>query len=153
MVYTYFRTSSNYIPTQHYLLLKRSGNVFCTVRSQYLNTSQANFSLQTVPWLRRSVSGLCLRRPEFDLTSVRIRFAVDQVAPVQVLLQVLLFPLSISFHQCSTLVTIYTSLLPEGKQTKSGNFLKMLLRKWESIGLKTASTLFRRVRNIAKSDY
>jgi len=110
-------------------------------------------SLRPPPWLRRSVSGLCLRRPGFDLRSVRVRFAVDEVAPVQVLLRVLLFPLSISFYQCSTLVTVYTSLLPEGKQTKSGNFIKMLLRKWESIGLKTASTLLRRVSNIAKSDY
>jgi hypothetical protein len=71
-----------------------------------------------MPWLSRSVSGLCLRRPGFDFRSIRVRFALDEVAPVQVLLRVLLFPLSMSLHQCSTLVTIYTSLLPENKLWK-----------------------------------
>jgi hypothetical protein len=54
-----------------------------------------------VPWLRRLVAGLPLRRPGFDPGLVHVGFVVDKVARVQVFLQVVGFPLSISFHWCS----------------------------------------------------
>ena len=51
--------------------------------------------LLAVPWLRRLVAGLSLRRPEFDPRSVHVKFVVDKVALRQVFLWVLrLFPVS-----------------------------------------------------------
>jgi hypothetical protein len=52
------------------------------------------------PWLKRLIAGLSPRRPGFAPGSVRVRFVVDKVALGQVSLQVLRFPLSISFHHC-----------------------------------------------------
>jgi hypothetical protein len=54
-----------------------------------------------VPWLRRLVAGLSLRRPGFDPGSVHVGFVVDKVALGQAFLRVVAFPLSISFHWCS----------------------------------------------------
>jgi hypothetical protein len=44
-----------------------------------------------------------------------MRFVTDNVAQGQVFLGVHLFPMSVSFHQCSILNFIYTFLLPEGQ--------------------------------------
>jgi hypothetical protein len=44
-----------------------------------------------------------------------MRLVVYKVAPGQVFLSVLLFPLSVSFHQCSILIFIYMLLLLEGQ--------------------------------------
>jgi putative component of membrane protein insertase Oxa1/YidC/SpoIIIJ protein YidD len=57
--------------------------------------------LSAVPWLRRLVAGLPLRRPGFDPGSLHVRFAVDKVALGQVFLRVVGFSLLISFHWCS----------------------------------------------------
>jgi hypothetical protein len=54
-----------------------------------------------VPWLRRLVAGLPLRRSGFHPGSVHVVFVVDKVALGQVFLRVVGFPLSISFHWCS----------------------------------------------------
>jgi hypothetical protein len=54
-----------------------------------------------VPWLRRLVTGLSLRRPGFDPGSVHVGFVVDKVALGQAFLRVVAFPLSIPFHWCS----------------------------------------------------
>ena len=56
---------------------------------------------QAVPWLRRLVAGLSLRRPGFDPGSVQMGFVVDKVALEQV------FPPSTSvfpyqFHSTGT---------------------------------------------------
>jgi hypothetical protein len=77
-----------------------------------------------VPWLRRSVSGLSPRRPGFDIRSVRVRFAVDEVAPVQVLLRVHSFPC-----QCLSTNALHSSpstcrLLTEGTADKVWIFSK-----------------------------
>jgi hypothetical protein len=56
-----------------------------------------NALIRAVPWLRRLVAGLPLRRPGF----VHVGFVVDKVALGQVFLRVVGFPLSISFHWCS----------------------------------------------------
>jgi len=57
-----------------------------------------------VPWLRWSVAGLETRRPGFDYRSVHVRFVLDKVTRREVLLQVLQFPLTVSFHQCPILI-------------------------------------------------
>jgi hypothetical protein len=54
--------------------------------------------VMAVPWLRRLVALLSLRRPGFDPGSVHVVFVVDKVALGQVFLRVVGFPLSISFH-------------------------------------------------------
>jgi hypothetical protein len=59
-----------------------------------------------VPWLRRLVAGLPLRRPGFDPGSVHVGFVVSKVALGQVFLRVVGFPLSISFHRCSITVKL-----------------------------------------------
>jgi hypothetical protein len=66
-----------------------------------LETSVTNHQPRAVPWLRRLVAGLLLRRPGFDPGSVHVGFMVDKVALGQVFLRVVGFPLSISFHWCS----------------------------------------------------
>jgi hypothetical protein len=63
---------------------------------------QSNILPQAVPWLRQLVTGLSPRRPGFNPGSVHVGFVVDKVALGQGFPQVLQFPLSISFHQCST---------------------------------------------------
>jgi hypothetical protein len=54
-----------------------------------------------VPWLRRLVAGLSLRRPGFDPGSVDVGFVVDKVALGQIFPEYFGFPQSISFHRCS----------------------------------------------------
>jgi hypothetical protein len=61
----------------------------------------SNRQCRAVPWLRRLVAGLSLRRPGFDPGSFHVGFVVDKVALGQVFLRVIGFPLSISFHWCS----------------------------------------------------
>jgi hypothetical protein len=68
-----------------------------------------------LPWLGRLVAGLSKLCPGFDPRLVNVRFVVHKVVMGQVSLPILLFPLSVSFHQCSTLVFIYMLLLPEGR--------------------------------------
>jgi hypothetical protein len=69
---------------------------------------------KAVPCFRRSVAGLSRLRPGFDPSTVHMRFVIDKVA-LEVVLPAFLFPLPVSFHQHSTLVFIYTLLLPEGQ--------------------------------------
>jgi hypothetical protein len=54
-----------------------------------------------MPWFRRLVAGLSLRKPGFDPGSVRVGFVVDKVALGQVFPRVFVFPLSGSFHSFS----------------------------------------------------
>jgi len=63
------------------------------------------------------------RRPGIDPTSVRVRFVVNNVTLWRVLLPVLLFLLSVSFHRCSTFNFTYMLNLPErmGKVWESSN--------------------------------
>jgi hypothetical protein len=64
--------------------------------------------LQTVQWLRQLVVGLPPRRPGFDPSSHHVRFVVDKVAPGRCFFsKYFIFPLSLSFHQCSTLFFVY----------------------------------------------
>jgi hypothetical protein len=51
----------------------------------------------------------------FDLRSVHVRRVVVKVALGQVFVPVLRFSRSVSFHQCSILICIYTLLLAEGQ--------------------------------------
>jgi hypothetical protein len=64
--------------------------------------------------LESSGDGLSLRRTGLNLRSVHMRFVVYKVALEPVFLPALQFPLSVSFHQCSILIFIYMSPLPEG---------------------------------------
>jgi hypothetical protein len=57
-----------------------------------------NPKVGAVPWLRRLVACLPLRRPGFDPGSVHVGFVVEKVALGQVFHRVVGFPLSISFH-------------------------------------------------------
>jgi hypothetical protein len=52
-----------------------------------------------VPWLRRLVAGMSLRRPGFALESVCVGFVLGKVALGQVSLRVFRFTLSLSFHR------------------------------------------------------
>jgi hypothetical protein len=56
---------------------------------------------------------LSVRRTGFDHRSVHVRFFIDKLTLCQVFLSAFLFPLSVPFHQCSTLIFIYMLLLPE----------------------------------------
>jgi hypothetical protein len=56
---------------------------------------------KAVPWLRRLVAGIPLRRPGFDPGSVHVGFVVDKIALRQVFQPVLRFVLLISFKRCS----------------------------------------------------
>jgi len=64
--------------------------------------------------LESSSDGLSPRRVGFNLCSVHLRFLLYKVALGQVFLAVLRSPLSVSSHQCCTLIFRYMSLLPEG---------------------------------------
>ena len=57
-----------------------------------------------------SVAGYVPRRPRPDPGPVHVRSEADKVALGQVLLLVLLFPLSAPFHQCSVLILTYMLL-------------------------------------------
>jgi hypothetical protein len=64
---------------------------------------------------RRFFAGLSPRRPGYDPWLVHMRFMLDKVAMGPVLLPVLRFPLSVSFHRCCILIRIYILLLLEGQ--------------------------------------
>ena len=55
---------------------------------------------------------------KFSVT-VHVWFMVDEVPVGQVFLPVLQFPLSVSFHQCFTLIFIYMLLFPEGQTSET----------------------------------
>ena len=63
-------------------------------------------------------SGLCHglpRRTGFDLSSAHVRFVGDELALDKFLSHYFGFPLSVSFHQCWSLISNYMFLLPEGQ--------------------------------------
>ena len=62
---------------------------------------------EAMPWLRRLVAGLSPQRLDLDPKSFHARSVMDRVP--------LLFSLSVSFHQRSTLIFIYMLFLPEGQ--------------------------------------
>jgi hypothetical protein len=64
--------------------------------------------------LESSGEGLSPRRAGFNLRSLHLIFVLYKLALGQVSLPVLQFPLSVLFHQCSTLIFIYMLPLPEG---------------------------------------
>ena len=70
--------------------------VYCAVRTGCLYIIRNNFSivvLWVVPWFRRLVTGLSLRKPRFDARPVYVRFVVGHVAQGQALLPALqLYP-------------------------------------------------------------
>jgi hypothetical protein len=68
-------------------------------------------------WL---VARLSPRRPGFAPGSVNVRL----VAEVSFFSEYFGFPLSVSFHHCSVLASIYMLLLLEAQRTKSGNLPK-----------------------------
>lgn len=68
---------------------------------------------RTVQWIRKLVAGLSLRRNRFDAGSVHVGFVVEEISLEQDFLQVLRFPLSVSFHACSTRIYVYWRLLAE----------------------------------------
>ena len=69
------------------------GCVYCAVRTAYL------YVIHTfVSWL---VAGLSPPRPGFNPRSVYAKFLAEKVYLEQAFLRALLFPLSVSFHQCS----------------------------------------------------
>jgi len=53
-----------------------------------------------VLWVRWLVAGLLPLKLVFNPRAVHMRFVVDRVALRQVVLPLLWFPLSLSFHQC-----------------------------------------------------
>jgi len=71
------------------------------VWAQFATESTWRWSL---PWLRRSVSGLSPRRPGFDPRLVHVRFVVHGVAVRQVYLQVPRSASPVSFHQYSIFI-------------------------------------------------
>jgi len=73
---------------------------------------------KAVPHFRRSVAGLSRLRSGFDPSTVHMRFVVNKMTLGEVLLPAFLFPLSVSFHQYSILIFIYTLLLPEKQMGK-----------------------------------
>ena len=77
-----------------------------------------------VPWFRRSVGGFSLRGPAFNPRSVHVRFMVYKGALWQVFLPVLLFFLSVSFHQCTILIFTYMYASQKDRRAKPGNLPK-----------------------------
>jgi len=67
-------------------------------------------SFKAMPLLRRLVFGLSPRRHKFYRGSVDVRFFVDTVVLGQAFVS-----LSLSFHQCFTLISIDILLLPVGQ--------------------------------------
>jgi hypothetical protein len=63
-------------------------------------------------------AGLVLRTTGLDSWPVHVGYVVDKAALRQVSLSVLLSPLSVSFHQRSTLIFIYMLLLPDGLKSE-----------------------------------
>jgi len=73
---------------------------------------------QTVPLFGLLVAVLSPQKPGFDLKTDHVRPVMDQVALVQVSFLVLLFPLSVPFHQRSTPIFNYMLLLTEGQMNE-----------------------------------
>jgi len=69
-------------------------------------------------WIKKILSPL--RRSGFNPSSVRVGFVVHKVALGQVFLQYFSFPLSVSFHRCSTKIFRYMLLLPEDDSLRTG---------------------------------
>jgi len=82
------------------------------------------FLNMAMPWFRRSVDGVLLRGPAFNPRSVHVRFMVYKVALWQVFLAVLLFSLSVSFHQYTILILTYMYAFQKDRRAKSGNLPK-----------------------------
>jgi hypothetical protein len=80
-----------------------------------------SFLNMAVSWFRRSVGGVSLRGPAFNPRSVRVRFMVYKEALWQVFLAVLLFFLSVSFHQCTILIITYMYDSHKDRRAKPGN--------------------------------
>jgi hypothetical protein len=66
--------------------------------------SQWSLTDPTVLWVRWLVAGLLPSRLGFNPRAVHMRFVVDEVALGQVVLPLLWFPPSLSFHQCCILI-------------------------------------------------
>ena len=66
--------------------------------------SQWSLMDPTVLLIRWLVAGLLPSRLGFNSRAVRMRFVVDKVALGQVVLPLLSFPPSLSFHQCCILI-------------------------------------------------
>jgi len=66
--------------------------------------SQWSLMDPTVLWVRWFVAGLLPSRFGFNPRAVHMRFVVDKVALGQVVLPLLWFPPSLSFHQCCILI-------------------------------------------------
>jgi len=71
-------------------------------------------SLKAVPWLRQTPAS---HRCGPTALSVPERFVVDKIGTGTGFFFTIYFgfPISVSFHQCTMLILIYTLLLPEGK--------------------------------------
>jgi hypothetical protein len=66
--------------------------------------SQWSLMDPTVLWIRWLVAGLLLSRLGFNPRAVHMRFVVYEVALGRVVLPLLCFPPSLSFHQCCILI-------------------------------------------------
>jgi hypothetical protein len=66
--------------------------------------SQWSLMDPTVLWVRWLVAGLSSSRPGFNPRAVLMRFVVDEVALGQIVLPLLWFSPSLSFHQCCILI-------------------------------------------------
>jgi hypothetical protein len=74
------------------------------VSSGFRKSGQFRDQLLAVPWLRQLFAGLSPRRPWSAPGLVHVGFVVDKVALRQVIVLLLLFPLSVSFHRRSILI-------------------------------------------------
>ena len=86
------------------VFITETDSVYCAVRTGSLNTIQNNFSLLAlwvVPWFRRLVTGLPLRRPWFDARPAYVRFVVAMWHWDRHFSQYLSCTLSVSFPQRS----------------------------------------------------
>ena len=97
--------------------------VFCELRAEslyiYICLVQISISVQNSgAWLKWLVAGLSPRRFRFDPRPVHMRF-VGKVALDRFFSEYFGFTLSVSFHQCSILIFIYTFLLPEGQMDEA----------------------------------
>jgi hypothetical protein len=84
--------------------------VCCTAKSIFLQNGGIylrEYMAQVVQRLEWLVAGLSVWKPTFDPGLVHVQSVMDQVENGQAFLQVLQFPLSVSFHQCSMLMITY----------------------------------------------
>jgi hypothetical protein len=77
----------------------RGGHLLCLYYQGYVNASVAKNSAW--PWLRLFLAGIPPQKTGFSSGAVHVGFVVDKITLRQVLLQILRFPLSISFHRHS----------------------------------------------------